>query len=79
VQLCSFSLQKAVQQQLLTNVWLLCMANLLQLFYSNYIALSKFTRGRKSPEGYPSSSLPFDATNQLSAAAMESWFWKAEV
>jgi len=54
------------------------MVNLLQLFYSNKIALEKFTRGRKSPEGYPYSSRPSDATNQLSSAAMESWFCKAE-
>jgi len=55
------------------------MVNLLQLFYSNSIALNKFTCGHKSPEAYPCSSWPSDATNQLSAATMESWFWKAEV
>jgi len=51
----------------------MCMVNLLQLFYSNWMAL-KFTRGRQSPEGYPFSSRPSDATNQLSAADRESWF-----
>jgi len=52
------------------------MVNLLQLFCSNQIALNKFTRGRKSPESYQCSSRPSDATNQLLAAAIESWFWK---
>jgi len=37
--------------------WLLCMVNLLQLFYNKQIALNKFTRGRQSPEGYPCSRL----------------------
>ena len=40
-----------------------CMMNLLQLFYSKLTALSKFTCGRKSPEGYPCSSHPSEATN----------------
>ena len=74
----SFCLQKAVQQQLLINVWLLCMMNLLQLFYSNQLALNKFTPGHKYPEGYSCSSRPSDATNQVQAAAIESWFWKTE-
>jgi len=69
----------AYQVHMIINVWLLCMANLLQLFYSYLIALNKFTCGRKSPEGYPCSSRPSDAKNQLSAAVMESMFWKAEV
>jgi len=43
------------------------------------MALNKFTRSHQSLEGYPCSSQPSDATNQLSAAAMENWFWKAEV
>ena len=42
------------------------------------MALNEFTRGRQSPEDYPCSSRPSDAMNQLSAAAMESWFWKTE-
>ena len=36
----------------------------------------KFTRGSKSPECYQCSTWPSDAMNQLSAAAMESWFSK---
>jgi len=35
MQLQSFCLQKAVQQQLLIKVRLLCIVNFLQLFYSN--------------------------------------------
>jgi len=42
------------------------------------MALNKFTHGRQSPEGHPGSSRPSDATNQQSAAAMESWFWKTD-
>jgi len=76
--LSSFCLQKAVQHQLLINVWLMCMVNLLQLFCSKQMAHNKFTRGRQSPEDYPCSSRPSDATNQLSAAAVEIWFWKTE-
>jgi len=38
----------------------------------------KFTRGSKSPECYQCSTWPSDAMNQLSAAAMESWFSKNE-
>jgi len=30
----------------------------------------------KSPEGYPCSSQPSDATNHLSAPTTENWFWK---
>ena len=56
----------------------MCMVHLLQLFCSKQMALNKFTRGRQSPEGYPCSSRPSDATNQLSAAAAESSFWKTE-
>jgi len=56
----------------------MCVVNLLQLFYSKQMALNKFTRGRQSPEGYPCSSRPSDATNHLSAAATESCFWKTE-
>ena len=55
------------------------MVNLLQLFYSNQMALNKFTCGCLSRAGYPCSSQPSDATNQLSAAAMESCFWKTGV
>jgi len=69
---------EAVQQQLLIDVWLLCMVNLLQLFYSKQMAVNKFERARKSTEVYPCSSWPSGATNQLSAAAMESWFRKTE-
>ena len=56
----------------------MCMVNLLQLFCSKQMALHKFTRGCQSLEGYPCSSRPSDATNQLSAAAVESLFWKTE-
>jgi len=55
----------------------MCMVNLLQLFYTKQMALNKFTRGRQSQEGYPCFSRPSDATNQLSATAVEIWFWKA--
>jgi len=74
----TFCLQNALQQQLLINVWFMCMVKLLQLLYSKQMALNKFTRGRQSLEGYPCSSRPSDATNHLSAAAMDSWFWKTE-
>ena len=56
----------------------MCMVNLLQLFCSKQMALHKFTRGCQSLEGYPCSSRPSDATNQLSAAAVESLFWKTD-
>ena len=36
------------------------------------MVLNKFIRGRQSPEGYPCSSRPSDAMNQLSATAMQS-------
>jgi len=40
MQLLSFCLQKAVQHQLLINVWLLCMVdlNLLQLFFNSTVS-----------------------------------------
>jgi len=44
----------------------------------NEMSLNKFTCGCQSPEGYPCSSWPSGATNQLSTAAMERCFWKTE-
>jgi len=53
--------------------------NLLQLFYSKPTALSKFTCGRKSPEGYPCSSHPSEAMNLVTddeslKIAVKAWF-----
>ena len=42
------------------------------------MAHNKFTSDRQSPEGYPGSSRPSGATNQLSVADVERWFWKTE-
>ena len=63
---------------ILINVWLMCMVNLLHLSCSKQMALKQIHTWPPISERLSMSSRPSDATNQLSAAAMESRFWITE-